>query len=139
VTIRIDYREQRRWGYPAFSALWLVRADAALAAVDDGETVCISWQYDQEYEVEDTDMLPEYVEEERAKLASGEWDAWYCSITKYGHCDCCGSKYEISHASLGGIVLGQDRQSDYYRRSIECELAVEADIIDNPRIWKRQP
>lgn len=129
-----DMATRGRWagrscGYwqPARCALNVARDEVALQEAENDGLIRFTWEWDQDYEPDgDYDL-----EEERSKLANGEWEALGCIAETPRVCAHCGGdlKGEWSHAaSLWGIVVDvDDRES--YRREVERELASEAGVI----------
>lgn len=136
------YREARGEGWFPIAAIFLARGDQALRALDIGdedtkpdgdESLRILWSYDMDY-VPDGDYD---TAEEAKKLSEGTWEVLGCSLERVQvpTCDHCGHPIGApvwDHAaSLWGIVLTNEsyRANRLYRRSVEVDLAYEAEVI----------
>jgi len=134
------YKRLRAEGWRASYAYAHMKRDRALARVEivgdpdseptpwDGVGIIFQWVDDWDYEPDgDYDL-----EDERAKLASGEWEALVC--------DAYVPDYRIGPnggyfdgwtraGSLGGVVVGSSCIDDAYRREVESDLAYECGVL----------
>lgn len=127
-----DDRGPHYWTTPARYAINIARDEMALRKAEADGLIRFAWEYDYDYEPDgDYDL-----EEERRKLASGEWEALFVAayVRKTGQphdcpsCQCEPVETEEHGASLGGIVVDVSDRFNY-RREVERELASEAGVI----------
>lgn len=112
------YMHLRRKGWSAQEAFEFLRMDKALTMLEDSELVRLHWEVDQDYDPQ--------TDEDGELLQSGDWNAWVCfaQIKNVGSHD----NEWITVDVLGGVLLDASRESDVFKRQIEMDAVMNAEV-----------